>query len=74
MSVSKISAKLLVNLGEISEEPLPLLRWIHLCKSGNELCINRDIDQGNKLVNEEGGFWFIAQGNTCIDWGGLGAS
>lgn len=72
MSVSKISVKWLVHLGEISEEPGS--EYNTLALSENELCINEDIDQGNKLVNEEVGFWFIAQGNTCIDWGGVGAS
>lgn len=39
----------------------------HLCKSGNELYINEDIDKKNKVVNEEGGFCHIALGNTCVN-------
>lgn len=39
----------------------------HLCKRGNELCVNGLIDQGEKVVNEEGGFRYLALGNTCID-------
>lgn len=34
----------------------------HLCNSGNEVCINGDIDKENKVVNEEGGFRYIAHG------------